>query len=70
LLQVGARIDRIINRIRLDSRTQADWSQIRRDLRLIGDFFGGRYNNGGYNGRDDGYGRGNDRNRRNNNDDW
>jgi hypothetical protein len=70
LLQMGARIDRIIGRIRVDSRTQADWSQIRQDLRLIGDFFGGRYNNGGYNGRDDGYGRGNDRNRRNNNNDW
>ena len=59
LLQTGARIDRIIGRIRLDSRTQADWSQIRQDLRLIGDFFGGRYN-GGYT----------DRKRRNNNRDW
>ena len=61
LLQTGARIDRIIGRIRLDSRTQSDWSQIRQDLRLVSEFFGGRYNNGGY-------GRGNDR--RNNNDDW
>jgi hypothetical protein len=57
LLQIGSRIDRVISRLRLDSRTQSDWSQIRQDLRLISNFFGGRYNNGGYNGR-------------NNNDNW
>jgi hypothetical protein len=61
LLQTGARIDRLIGRIRLDPRTQSDWSQIRQDLRLVSEFFGGRYNNGGY-------GRGNGRG--NNNDDW
>jgi hypothetical protein len=67
LLNLGSRIDRIIGRIRLDSRTQSDWSQIRQDLRVIGDFYRGYYN-GGY-GRDDGYG--NDRNRRrSNNDEW
>ena len=59
LLQLGSRIDRLIGRIRLDSRTQSDWSQIRQDLRVIGDFYRGSFNNGGY-------GRGNDRNR----DDW
>ena len=60
LLQLGSRIDRLVGRLRLDSRTQSDWSQIRQDLRVIGDFYRGNYNNGGY-------GRGNDRNR---NDDW
>ena len=57
LLQLGSRIDRIVSRLRLDSRTQSDWSQIRQDLRLIGEFYRGNYNNGGYNGR-------------NNNDQW
>jgi hypothetical protein len=61
LLNLGSRIDRLIGRIRLDSRTQSDWSQIRHDLRVIGDFFRGYYN-GGYD---------NDRNRgRNTRDEW
>jgi hypothetical protein len=61
LLNLGSRIDRLIGRVRLDSRTQSDWSQIRQDLRVIGDFFRGYYN-GGYD---------NDRNRgRNNRDEW
>lgn len=68
LLQLGSRIDRLVGRIRLDSRTRSDWSQIRQDLRVIGDFFRGYYNSG--NGRNDGY-YGNDRNRRpNSNDEW
>lgn len=61
LLNLGSRIDRVISRLRLDSRTQSDWSQIRQDLRVIGDFYRGAYNNGGYNGRND---------RRNSNDEW
>jgi hypothetical protein len=70
LMQLGSRIDRVVSRVRLDSRTQSDWSQIRQDLRVLGDFYRGAYNNGGYNNRDDGY-YGNDRNnRRNNNDEW
>jgi hypothetical protein len=75
LLQLASRIDRVLGRIRLDSRTQSDWYQIRQDLRVVSDFYGGRYNNGGYYGRDDDY-YGNDRNRRrrndrrNNNDEW
>jgi hypothetical protein len=64
LLQLGSRIDRLVGRLRLDSRTQSDWWQIRQDLRVIGDFYRGRYNNGGYYGRDNDYGRGN------NNNDW
>jgi hypothetical protein len=51
LLQLGSRIDRLVGRLRLDGRTQSDWSQIRQDLRVIGDFYRGRYNDGGYNGR-------------------
>jgi hypothetical protein len=65
LLQLGSRMDRLVSRLRLDSRTQSDWSQIRQDLRVVSDFYGGRYNNGGYYGRDDDY-YGNDRNRRRN----
>lgn len=61
LLQLGSRIDRIVGRVRLDPRTQSDWSQIRQDLRVIGDFYRGAYNNGGYNGRN---------NRGNNNNEW
>ena len=59
LLQLGSRIDRLVGRLRLDTRTQSDWSQIRQDLRVIGDFYRGNY--GGYNGRND---------RRDNNDGW
>jgi hypothetical protein len=54
LLQLGSRIDRIVGRLRLDSRTRSDWSQIRQDLRVISDFYRGRYNGG--------YGRGNNDN--------
>jgi hypothetical protein len=68
LLNLGSRIDRVIGRIRLDSRTESDWLQIRQDLRIIGDFYRGHYN-GGY-GRDDDY-YGNGRNRgRNTRDEW
>ena len=62
LLQLGSRIDRFVGRLRLDSRTMSDWSQIRQDLRVIGNFYRGNYNNGGY-------GRGNDR-RYGNNEWW
>jgi hypothetical protein len=48
LLQLGSRIDRLVARARLDRRTESDWMQIRQDLRLIGDFFAGRNNSGGY----------------------
>jgi hypothetical protein len=54
LLNLGSRIDRLVGRLRLDSRTRSDWSQIRQDLRVISNFYRGNYNNGGY-------GRGNDR---------
>jgi hypothetical protein len=62
LLQLGSRIDRVIQRLRIDSRTHSDWSQISQDLRLIADIYGLRFDNRGYgNGRND---------RRNNNNDW
>jgi hypothetical protein len=50
LLQLGARIDRMISRFRLDSRTLSDWVQIRQELRVISDAYGFR-------GGDFGYGR-------------
>jgi hypothetical protein len=53
LLNLGSRIDHLVGRLRLDSRTRSDWSQIRQDLRVISNFYRGNYNGG--------YGRGNDR---------
>lgn len=63
LLSIGSRIDRLVSRIRLDSRTQSDWMQIRQDLRALGDFYRGSYGGsyGGYNDRN---------RRRNTNDEW
>jgi hypothetical protein len=53
LLQLGARIDRIMSRVRFsDSRAVSDWAQIRQELRIVSDAFGFR-------GGDFGYGRGN-----------
>jgi hypothetical protein len=53
VLQIGSRIDQLISRQRLDSRTQSDWSQIRQDLRVVADIYGLSFNSGGYYGRDD-----------------
>ena len=82
LLQLGSRLDNLMARLRVDGRTQSDWSQIRQDLRTVANAYGfgyggygnGGYGNGGYYGRDDDY-YGNDRNddryrRRNTNNDW
>lgn len=82
LLQYGSRIDNLMARLRVDSRTQSDWSRIRQDLRTVANAYGlgygGGYGNGGYYGRDDDY-YGNDRNddryrrrrdNRTNNNDW
>lgn len=55
LLQLGSRIDGLMYRFRLDSRTASDWSQIRQELRFISDAYGFR-GNFGY-GRNDDYGR-------------
>ena len=57
LLQLGSRLERVVGRVRLDSRTSNDWYQIRADLRTVADIYRmGNYDNGGY-GR--GRGRGN-----------
>ena len=49
LLQQGARIDRIMSRVRfMDSRATSDWAQIRRELRVISDAFGFRGGDFGY----------------------
>ena len=61
LVQLGSRIDRIIGRQRLDSRTVADWNDISNGLRIIAD----AYN---LNFRGDGYYRDDRRNDRRNND--
>ena len=56
LIQMGARIDRVVSRARLDSRASSDWSQIRQDLRLIADIYGirtGDFDSGYNRGRDD-----------------
>jgi hypothetical protein len=51
LLQLGARLDRTMSRMRfMDSRAVSDWAQIRQELRIISDAFGFR-------GGDFGYGR-------------
>jgi hypothetical protein len=76
LLQVGTRMDNLMARLRVDGRTQSDWSRIRQDLRIVSDAFGygygGGYGNGGYGRDDDYYGNDNDRyrRRRNTNNDW
>lgn len=51
LLRLGSRIDRLMSRIRLNSRAEYDWAQIRQELRVISDVYGFR-------GNDFGYGRG------------
>ena len=49
LLQHSARVERVLGRVRLDSRTYSDWSQIRSDLRAVADIYRLRgYEQGGY----------------------
>jgi len=50
LLEVGARIDQLMARTRFrDGRVQSDWAQIRQDLRVIANAYGGyNYGNGPY----------------------
>ncbi|MBC7930183.1 MAG: hypothetical protein H7Z38_06395 [Rubrivivax sp.] len=58
LINAAQRLDRLVGRIRSDSRAQNQWAQIRNDLRTVADIYGlrfngnGGYGNGGY-GRDD-----------------
>ena len=55
LLRQGERIERILSRLRLDSRTYSTWSQINRDLDLVADIYRfnyrGGYRRGGYDPR-------------------
>ena len=55
LLRQGERVGRILDRLRLDSRTYSTWSQITRDLNLVADIYRlnyrGGYRNGGYDPR-------------------
>lgn len=39
LLRTAARIDRVVSRLRIDSRTRSDWQQIRADLRTVADIY-------------------------------
>jgi hypothetical protein len=77
LLQRGQQIDRLLSRLRADSRTQSDWSQISRDLHVVADIYGvnyraddGGYNRGGYDPRYPDNGRNRDNRNRNRNDGW
>lgn len=67
LLSQAGQLDRMLRRVRLDGRTESDWSQLRADLRTVADFYNLRLSDYDGNGRDDDWGRDrNDRNRRNN----
>jgi hypothetical protein len=59
LLSEAARVDRMLRRLRVDSRTQNDWSQIRSDLGTVADFYNLRIGD-----FDDDNDRGRDRDRR------
>lgn len=52
VLDLGSRLDRFVNRNRLDGRTENLWSQIRQDLRTVADAYGyqsgGIFDNGDY----------------------
>ncbi|HEX8160892.1 MAG TPA: hypothetical protein VF538_03270 [Pyrinomonadaceae bacterium] len=74
LLGAGAQVDRMLNRLRVDSRTYADWREIEQDLRYVADIYNLRYD-GGYdngNNRRGGYDPRypDDRNNRRTNDGW
>ncbi len=72
LLSRANQIDRVISRLRLDSRAYSDWTSMSQDLRLVADIYGLRYN-GGYGNDgyyDPRYPNDNRRTRRSTNDDW
>lgn len=52
LLRAADRNERLLGRLRVDSRTYADWREIKQDLRTIASIYGLRYD-----GNDDGYNR-------------
>lgn len=53
LLQSANQTERMLSRLRVDSRTYSDWREIKQDLRTIANAYGLRYD-----GYDDGYYRG------------
>jgi cytochrome c556 len=55
LLSAGDQVDRMLNRLRVDLRTYADWREIEQDLRFVADVYGVRYNGGNGNNRSGGY---------------
>jgi cytochrome c556 len=75
LLQSANSTERMLSRLRIDSRTYADWREIKQDLRTIANAYGlsyngnddGYYNRGGYDPRDN---RNRDRNGRNDDNWW
>ena len=51
LLDRASQMNRVLGRVRGDSRTQSDWSQLRSDLRRVADIYNLRFNdNGGFYG--------------------
>jgi hypothetical protein len=76
LMQSANQTERMLGRLRVDSRTYSDWRQIKRDLRTIANAYDMRYdgyddgyyrgNNGGYDPRD----RDRDRDRNGRDDNW
>jgi hypothetical protein len=53
LIQAANNTERMLSRLHVDSRTYADWRQVKQDLRTIANAYGMRYD-----GYDDGYYRG------------
>lgn len=78
LLQSANHAERMLARLRVDSRTYADWREIKQDLRIVANAYGLSYNgnddgyyrngNGGYDPRDNRNNR--DRNGRNSDNWW
>lgn len=62
LLAEASRVERLLQRVRLNSRAGNSWSQIRSDLRTVADIYNIRTGDFG-GGRDDDWGRDRDRNR-------
>ncbi|MDT7540729.1 MAG: hypothetical protein QOE33_633 [Acidobacteriota bacterium] len=48
LLSLSSRVDNELSRLRLDSRSYSDWSEINQDLRVVSDIYGYGYGNNGY----------------------
>ena len=51
VLQLGSQLDRVLSRARLSYNVQNDWNRIRQDLQVLGNAYGGYYNNNNRNNR-------------------